>query len=223
MICSGRTCKSKRSRYRSHSLTNKAAGLVPARGHVMPEEGEQLLVPGGAQDFHIARAALRAERSEPRELVAEVDGLAPRCPFLSAPSCRHLADHAGQHIGRRLPADDVKTLESLIDEIERVPAIGEGAVRLSGRERDVYPIPKMSSPSAITSPRLIPTRNSIRFSGGMPALRSAIPRCTSTAHRTASTTLGNLTKKPSPVFFTIRPLCSPIFGLTSSPRCSLSR
>ena len=46
-------------------------------------------------------------------------------------------------------------------------------------------------------------RNSIRFSGGYPALRSAIPRWISTAHRTASTTLGNSAKKPSPVFFTI--------------------
>jgi hypothetical protein len=30
-------------------------------------------------------------------------------------------------------------------------------------------------------------RNSIRFSDGVLALRSAIPRCTSTAQRTAST------------------------------------
>ena len=64
----------------------------------------------------------------------EVDGLAPRCPFLSTPSCRHLADHARQHIGRMLPADDVETLESLVDEIERVPAIGVGAVRLGRKE-----------------------------------------------------------------------------------------
>jgi hypothetical protein len=48
----------------------------------------------------------------------EIDGLAPRCPFLSTPSCRHLADHARQHIGRVLPADEVKTLEGLVDEIE---------------------------------------------------------------------------------------------------------
>jgi hypothetical protein len=35
-------------------------------------------------------------------------------------------------------------------------------------------------------------------------LRSAIPRCTSTAHRTASIALWNSAKKPSPVFFTTR-------------------
>jgi hypothetical protein len=38
--------------------------------------------------------------------------------------------------------------------------------------------------------------------GGVPAWRSSIPRCTSTAHRTASTTLANSAKKRSPVFLT---------------------
>jgi hypothetical protein len=51
----------------------------------------------------------------------------------------------------------------------------------------------------------------------------AIRCCTSTAHLTASITLWNSAKKPSPVFFTIRPRCSSIFGLTSSPTCALSR
>jgi hypothetical protein len=43
------------------------------------------------------------------------------------------------------------------------------------------------------------------FSGEVPALRSAIPRCISTSQWTASTTLANSAKKPSPVFFTTRP------------------
>src|SRR5215471_12772516 len=47
-------------------------------------------------------------------------------------------------------------------------------------------------------------------------------RWTSTAHRTASTTLTNSAKKPSPVFLTIRPRYSAIFGLTSSPRWAFS-
>src|SRR5438309_11969354 len=34
------------------------------------EDAKQILVPGTAQDLHIAGAALRAERSEPRQLVA---------------------------------------------------------------------------------------------------------------------------------------------------------
>src|SRR5215469_10612581 len=72
------------------------------------------------------------------------------------------------------------------------------------------------------SPRLIPMRNSIRRSGGTSAFRSAISRCTSTAHLTASTTLGNSPSIPSPVFLTLRPRCSLIFGSTSSRKCALS-
>ena len=91
-----------------------------------------------------------------------------------------------------------------------------GSARASSRAAILTPSPKMSSSSTMTSPRLIPTRNSIRCSAGAAALRSTIPRCTSTAQRTASTTLANSAKKPSPVFFTIRPRCSVIFGSTSS-------
>ena len=65
-------------------------------------------------------------------------------------------------------------------------------------------------------------RNSMRCSvAARPALRSAIPRCTSTAQRTASTTLANSTSKPSPVVLTIRPRCSAIFGSISSPQMRL--
>ena len=49
----------------------------------------------------------------------------------------------------------------------------------------------------------------------------AIPRCTSTAQRTASTTLANSTSSPSPVVLTMRPRCSAILGSTSSRRCAL--
>ena len=38
------------------------------------EDTEQLLVPRPAQDFHVAGAALRAERSEPCELVTTLWG-----------------------------------------------------------------------------------------------------------------------------------------------------
>jgi hypothetical protein len=52
---------------------------------------------------------------------------------LRTPSRRHLADHARQHIGRIFPADDVNTFESLVDEIERLSAIGVGAIRLGSK------------------------------------------------------------------------------------------
>src|ERR1700726_3081195 len=48
----------------------------------------------------------------------------------------------------------------------------------------------------------MPTRNSMRRSGGTPALRSTMPFCTSMAQRTASTTLRNSTMAPSPVRLT---------------------
>ena len=38
------------------------------------EDSEQLLVPGASPDLHIARAALRTERTEPCELVATLWG-----------------------------------------------------------------------------------------------------------------------------------------------------
>jgi hypothetical protein len=51
--------------------------------------------------------------------------------------------------------------------------------------------------------RLTPMRNLMRRSSGNSGSRSSIPRCISTAHRTASTTLWNSARNPSPVFFTI--------------------
>ena len=61
----------------------------------------------------------------------------------------------------------------------------------------------------------------MRRSSGTCGSRSIIPRWISTAQRTASTTLANSASTPSPVFFTIRPLCSLIFGSTSSRRVRL--
>ena len=58
---------------------------------------------------------------------------------------------------------------------------------------------------------------------GTAILRSPMPRCTSTAQRTASTTLGNSASSPSPVVLTMRPPRSAIFGSSSSRRCALSR
>ena len=52
----------------------------------------------------------------------------------------------------------------------------------------------------------------MRLSTGMPAVRSAIASCTSTAHRTASMTLWNSARSPSPIVLTMRPRCSAIFG-----------
>src|SRR5258708_36097310 len=69
----------------------------------------------------------------------------------------------------------------------------------------------------------MPIRSSMRLSVPISVLRSGIVCCTSTAQRTASTTLANSTSMPSPVVLTMRPLCSAIFGSISSRRCALSR
>jgi len=87
----------------------------------------------------------------------------------------------------------------------RLIQIPPGSASASSRAATFTPSPKMSYSSTITSPRLIPIRKVMRPFSGVFALRSAIPRWTSAAHRTASTTLGNSARKPSPVFFTIRP------------------
>ena len=65
----------------------------------------------------------------------QIDRLAPCRPFLGTAGFRHLADYARQHVGRMLPADEVETLEGLVDEVERVSAIGIGAVGLGRKEQ----------------------------------------------------------------------------------------
>src|SRR5271166_1611288 len=82
--------------------------------------------------------------------------------------------------------------------------------------------PRMSSPSARTSPTLMPTRNSILRSGGS-SIAAVAPRCTATAQRTASTALANSTRMPSPMIRTMRPRCAPISGSISSFRKARSR
>jgi DNA-binding CsgD family transcriptional regulator len=58
--------------------------------------------------------------------------------------------------------------------------------------------------------------------GTLAALRSVIARCSSTAQRTASTTLANSTSSPSPVVLTMRPRCSSILGSPNSRRIAFS-
>src|SRR6516162_3871215 len=67
---------------------------------------------------------------------------------------------------------------------------------------DVHPV---SPSSTTTSPTLMPIRNSMRLSVFIAALRSAMTACTSVAQRSASTTLLNSARKPSPVVLTSRP------------------
>ena len=80
-----------------------------------------------------------------------------------------------------------------------------GSANASRRAATLTPSPKISPPSTMTSPRLTPTRQRIRRSSGKSGSRSSMPRCTSAAQRTASTTEKNSASRPSPVVLTIRP------------------
>ena len=91
----------------------------------------------------------------------EIDRLAPRCRFLSAPGCRYLADYARQYIGRMLPADEVKTLERLVDEIERVSAIVKG---FGCRPVEIYP------PVVGPASESLRGRNPRGLVGGLPSM-----------------------------------------------------
>src|SRR5215472_5200417 len=71
-----------------------------------------------------------------------------------------------------------------------------GSASASSRAATFTPSPKMSCSSTITSPRLTPSRNSIRLPAEVLAFLSLIPRCVLTAQRTASTTLGELGQEP---------------------------
>ena len=94
-----------------------------------------------------------------------------------------------------------------------------GLATSSRRAAMLTPSPIRSpSASSTTSPTWTPIRNSIRRSFGTPALRSIMPFCTSTAQRTASTTLRNSTRAPSPVRFTTRPAWTAMVGSTRSLR-----
>ena len=65
----------------------------------------------------------------------EINRLTPSGRFLGAARGDHLADHGRQHGGSVLPTNQVETLEGLVDEVERVSGVGEGAIRLSREQK----------------------------------------------------------------------------------------
>src|SRR5262245_7425534 len=66
----------------------------------------------------------------------KISGLAPRSRFFGAAGCHHLSDDGRQYSRRMFPANQVKALERLVDEVERVSGVGEYPFSLS-REQDV--------------------------------------------------------------------------------------
>ena len=62
----------------------------------------------------------------------KVHRLTPFRRLFCTPSRRHLADNEGQHLGRMSPAKEIEALEGFVGEVERMSAIGKGAVGLGG-------------------------------------------------------------------------------------------
>ena len=81
----------------------------------------------------------------------------------------------------------------------------------------------MSASSTMTSPRWTAMRKSMRCGSSRPPFRRAMACCTSTAQRTASTTLANSTMAPSPMSLMTRPPCSARSGSNRLRRASCSR
>ncbi len=75
----------------------------------------------------------------------------------------------------------------------------------------------------MTSPTLIPTRNSIRCAGERPDVSWMTATWNSSAQRTASTALANSAMKPSPVLLTIRPRWRATDGAMMSAIAALNR
>ena len=106
---------------------------------------------------------------------------------------------------------------------EREMQMPPGGVSASIGAATLTPSPWMSSPVTITSPTLMPIRKTMRRPCGTSAFRAAISPWISTAHSTASTTLGNSTSRPSPISLTMRPWCVEIAQSISASRCDLRR
>src|SRR5689334_12717993 len=66
----------------------------------------------------------------------KINGLPPRGRFFGATRCHHLTDYGRQHNCCMLPADQVETLERLVDEVERVSGVAEHPLGLS-RKQDI--------------------------------------------------------------------------------------
>ena len=64
----------------------------------------------------------------------EINRLAPGGRFLGATSRYHLADDRRQHNRRMVPANQVETLERLVDEVERVSGFGKRPLGCSRKQ-----------------------------------------------------------------------------------------
>ena len=102
-------------------------------------------------------------------------------------------------------------LSLTIEETQMPPGSANGSSRAA----------MFTPPSMITSPRLIPIRNTIFGWRTISSDRLSAERCTEMAQFTASITLPNSTMAPSPISLTIRPLWAATAGSKIVCRCRL--
>jgi hypothetical protein len=65
----------------------------------------------------------------------QIERMTPRIQLLTATGADQLIDDGRQHQRRLLPTDDVEAFECLVDEVEGVAAIGEGAIGDGGQQQ----------------------------------------------------------------------------------------
>ena len=111
------------------------------------------------------------------------------------------------------------TCRQASSEIEMPP----GSAMPSIRAAMLTPSPKISSPSMMMSPTLMPMRNWIGLASELPASCSRTCLWISIAQVTASTALANSTSAPSPMSLTMRPEWAAIVGSISSRRKAFRR
>ena len=149
--------------------------------------------------------------------------------------CRRLPDPGRDAIDADRPGDVLElllahVLEGQIELVAHLIAHTSSEMQIPPGSASLRAAPRYSRhrqrcrrSSMMMSPTIDADAKLDALSAGTPALRSAMPRCISTAQRTASTTLANSTRMPSPVVLTMRPRCSAIFGSTSSRRRAFKR
>ena len=114
-------------------------GHDPAR--IITEQGPRkrrmLAIPGlGPGAARRALGQLRECGFEERD---QVDGMAPRIHLLAASRRRDSGDDARQDRSRVLPTDDVQALRRLVHKVQRVAAVGEGAIGRGVQQHPRHP------------------------------------------------------------------------------------
>jgi len=85
-------------------VSRRSGERINCRSRIVAEKalGQRHVIQPDTRFLAAGSEEVRQLQARPLAQSNEVDGLAPRRPFLSTPSCRHLADHARQHLGRML-------------------------------------------------------------------------------------------------------------------------